>query len=56
MPLSKDDASDLKSHMNRVIQTAHDLDRAQLAWDQAKRNLDSFIWEHEHGSKKPEKG
>jgi hypothetical protein len=47
--ISKDDLSDLKSHHDRCIQTALELERAEQADFSAKQELENWMWRMEHG-------
>lgn len=44
-PMSKETASDLKSHIDRARETALDFARATMARDYAERTLAEFIWQ-----------
>ena len=46
--MSKDDASDLRSLQERVIQTALEHARATLVLANAKQDLENWIWRMEH--------
>jgi hypothetical protein len=48
MPISKDDASDLRSHLDRVVQTEKAAELALAVRDVARGQLESFVWKLEH--------
>ena len=46
--LTKEEISDLKSHVDRVRETSLNLQSAQIAHSQAVSNYESFLWKLEH--------
>lgn len=43
--MSKDEASDLKSHIDRLVQTELEFLRAQIVRDEARRLLQIFTYD-----------
>ena len=48
MPITKDEASDLRSHLDRVVQTEKAAELALAVRDLARGQLESFVWKLEH--------
>jgi hypothetical protein len=51
MSLTKDDASDLRSHIERVKSTLQQRDQANRLYEEAARQLEQFIYQQEHPPK-----
>lgn len=49
--MTKDEVSDLKSLIDRIVQCEKDSQTAALCLAQAKGNLASALWNLEHGKK-----
>lgn len=49
--MTKDEVSDLKSHVDRITECELAAQRAKFALDDAKRNLEMFLHYQEHPKK-----